>query len=177
MIKQKYFHTFGYIIEIERHQSVKPLKNINMAIYDIGGSEVKGDASEAMSEIPQNRTLMVEKLTKEAPVKPEVAEGLKTIEEVFEHYSPTVEMEFQDSEGGTRKETLRFKNLGDFGIKGITNQSEFLKELTAKKEQNQKIIKHLKSNKLLQKALENEDTKTALLNAINALIKELKDNK
>jgi len=96
---------------------------------------------------------------------------------VFEHYSPEIEMEFHDSEGSSRKETLHFRNLGDFGIKGITNQSEFLKKLTAQKEQNQKIIKQLKTNKLLQKALENEEQKTALLNALNALIKELKDNK
>jgi len=148
-----------------------------MAIYDIGGSEVKGDASEAMSELPQNRTLMVEKLTKDPPIKPDVVEGLKSIDEVFERFSPGVEMEFHDSEGGSRKETLHFKNLGDFGVKGITNQSEFLKNLTAQKEQNQKIIKQLKTNKLLQKALENEEYKAALLNAINALIKELKDNK
>jgi predicted component of type VI protein secretion system len=148
-----------------------------MAIYDIGGSEVKGDASEAMSELPQNRTLIVEKLTSDAPVKPVIAEGLKSVEEVFEHFSPSVEMEFHDTEGGARKESLRFRNLGDFGVKGITGQSEFLKTLTAQKEQNQKIIKQLKSNKLLQKALEKEEYKTALLNAINALIKELEDNK
>ena len=148
-----------------------------MAIYEIGGSEVKGDASEAMSELPQNRTLMVEKLTKEPPVKPEVVEGLKSVDEVFEHFSPGLEMEFHDSEGGSRKENLHFKNLGDFGVKGITNQSEFLKNLTAQKEQNQKMIKQLKTNKLLQKALEDEELKTALLNSINALIKELKDNK
>ena len=86
-------------------------------------------------------------------------------------------MEFQDSEGGTRKEKLQFKNLGDFGVKGITNQSGFLKDLTAQKEQNQKMIKQLKTNKLLKKALEDEGQKTALLNAINSLIKELEDNK
>jgi hypothetical protein len=148
-----------------------------MAIYDIGGSEVKGDASEAMSELPMNRTLMVEKLTKNPPVKPEIVEGLKSIDEVFEHYAPKVDMEFQDSEGGTRKETLHFKGLSDFGIKGITNQSEFLKDLTAQKEQNQKMIKQLKTNKLLKTAVENEAHKTALLNAINALIKELEENK
>lgn len=148
-----------------------------MAIYDIGGSEVKADANEAMSELPQNRTLMVEQLTKEPPIKPEIVEGLKSIDEVFGHFSPGVEMEFHDSEGGSHKETLHFKNLSDFGVKGITNQSEFLKGLTAQKEQNQKIIKQLKTNKLLQKALENEEYKAALLNAINALIKELKDNK
>jgi hypothetical protein len=148
-----------------------------MAIYDIGGSEVKADANEAMSELPQNRTLMVEQLTKEPPIKPEIVEGLKSIDEVFEHFSPEVEMEFHDSEGGSRKETLHFRNLGDFGVKGITNQSEFLKSLTAQKEQNQKIIKQLKTNKFLQKALENEEYKAALLNSINALIKELKDSK
>jgi len=148
-----------------------------MSIYDIGGSEVKGDASEAMSELPQNRTLMVEKLTKDDPIKPEVVEDLKTIDEVFEHYSPTVKMEFTDDEGGARNETLKFKNLADFGVKGITNQSEFLQELTAKKEQNQKMIKQLKTNKLLKKAVEDEDYKAALLNSINALLKELESNK
>lgn len=148
-----------------------------MSIYDIGGSEVKGDASEAMSELPQNRTLMVEKLTKEAPIKPEVVQDLKTIDEVFEHFSPTVEMEFTDSEGGARKEALKFKNLADFGVKGITNQSEFLQELTAKKEQNQKMIKQLKTNKLLKKAVEDEEYKAALLNSINALLMELENNK
>jgi len=148
-----------------------------MADYNIGGSEVKGDASEAMSDIPQNRTLMIEKFTQDAPIKPEVVEGLKSVEEVFEHFSPSIEMEFEDSEGGTRKENLQFNNLGNFGIKGITKQSEFLKELTAQKEQNQKMIKQLKSNKLLKKALEDEQSKAALLNAINALIKELEDNK
>jgi hypothetical protein len=148
-----------------------------MAIYDIGGSEVKGDASEALSELPQNRTLMVEKLTKDPPIKPEIVEGLKSIDDVFEHFSPKIEMGFHDSEGGTRNETLRFKNLADFGVKGITNQSEFLTGLAAQKEQNQKMIKHLKTNKLLQKAVENEGYKTALLNAINSLIKELEQNK
>jgi hypothetical protein len=148
-----------------------------MGIYDIGGSEVKGDANEAMSELPQNRTLMVEKLTKDPPIKPEIVEGLKSIDDVFEHYSPKVEMEFHDGDGGARKEVLHFKNLGEFGIKGITNQSEFLQDLTAQKEQNQKMIKQLKTNRLLKTAVENEAHKTALLNAINALIKELEDSK
>ena len=148
-----------------------------MAIYDIGGSEVKGDASEAMSELPQNRTLMVEKLTKEPPIKPEVVEGLKSIDEVFENFSPNVEMEFSDSEGGSRKEKLHFKNLGDFGVKGITAQSDFLKGLEVKKDEYQKIIKQLKTNKQLKKAIEDIESKQALLNAIYALMKELEESK
>jgi len=148
-----------------------------MSTYGIGGTEVKGDASEAISDIPQNRTMLIEKLTKDPPIKPEFVEGLTTIDEVFEHFSPKVAMEFNDGDGNTRKETLRFKNLGDFGIKGITNQSEFLQNLTAQKEQNQKLIKQLKSNKLLRKALEKKESKIALINAMQALIKELEENK
>jgi hypothetical protein len=148
-----------------------------MSMYGIGGTEVKGDASEAISDIPQNRTMLIEKLTKEPPIKPEVVGGLTTIDEVFEHFSPKVDMEFTDSDGGTRKETLRFKNLGDFGVKGITNQSEFLQNLTAQKEQNQKMIKQLKTNKLLKKALETKESRIALVNAMQALIKELEENK
>ena len=70
---------------------------------------------------------------------------------------------------------LEFKGLSDFGVKGITAQSEFLKDLTNQKEQSLKIIKQLKSNKMLRKALENEDSKGALLNAMYALIKEIEE--
>jgi predicted component of type VI protein secretion system len=148
-----------------------------MQEYSIGGQEVKGDASEVISDIPQNRTLMVEKLTAEAPVKPEMVNDLKNIDEVFEHFKPKVAVDFEDSEGGSREETLMFKGLSDFGVKGITAQSEFLKDLTNQKEQSLKIIKQLKSNKMLRKALENEETKAALLNAMYALIKEIEDTK
>jgi len=144
-----------------------------METYGIGGTEVKADASEAISEIQQNRTLLVEKLTAEAPVKPQLAQGLTKVEEVFDHFKPRVDVEFQDSEGVSRQEALKFGNLADFGIKGITAQSEFLQNLTMQKDQLQKIIKQLKSNKMLRKTLENAETKQALLNAIYAMIKEV----
>jgi predicted component of type VI protein secretion system len=144
-----------------------------METYGIGGTEVKGDASEAISEIQQNRTLMIQKLTAEPPVKPQVVQGLTKIDDVFENFKPNVAVEFQDSEGASRRETLKFGNLADFGIKGITAQSEFLQNLTMQKEQLQKIIKQLKSNKMMRKALENGETKQALLNSIYAMIKEI----
>ena len=72
--------------------------------YGIGGNEVKTDASEAFADIPQNRTLMAEKLTKDAPVKPEIVHGLQTVEQVFAHYKPDVSIDFEDAEGVTKKE-------------------------------------------------------------------------
>lgn len=147
-----------------------------MDTYGLGGNEVKLDANEAIQEIPQNKTLLIEKLTADAPVKPEVVSGLKTIADVFKHYQPKVEMEFEDAEGTTRKEDLRFENLGDFGLKGVTNQSAFLSDLTTEKEQYQKIMKALKTNKVLKSALADPASKGALLTAIKGLINELEQS-
>jgi len=144
-----------------------------MDTYSIGGSEVKLDASEAISEIDQNKTLIIEKLTANAPVKPEIVSGLKTVEEVFEHFKPKVEIEFENSEGATIKEELSFKNLGDFGLKGISNSSEFLKELTHESNQYRKMMKQLKTNKILKAALTDEQAKKALISSIKGLIAEL----
>ena len=143
--------------------------------FGLGGTEVKLDAGEAIQEIPQNKTLLVEKLTHDTPIKPEIVKGLNTVNEVFQHYQPKVEVEFKTLEGTTHKESLGFSNLGDFGIKGITAQSEFLKGLTAEKEQHNKIIKQLKTNKILKAALSDPDAKMALSAVINGLIKELND--
>jgi hypothetical protein len=148
-----------------------------MQTYGIGGQEVKGDASEAILEIPQNRTLLVQKLTNDAPVKPQVVEGLKNVDEVFAHYKPKVEVEFEDNSGASFQEELHFGGLLDFGVKGITAQSAFLQNLNLEKEQFQKIIKQLKSNKLLRKSLENPETRQSVLNSLYAMIKELEEAK
>jgi len=143
----------------------------------IGGNEVKGDANEALSSIPQNRTLIAGKLTPNAPVKPEVVEGLKTIEDAFEHFEPTLKIPFENKDGGTINEELGFKSLGDFGKNGITNNSVFLKELEIESDQYKKMIKQLKTNKILKAALEDADAKQSLVETIDALIEEIKNAK
>jgi hypothetical protein len=145
--------------------------------YGIGGNEVKLDADEAISSIPQNRTLVAQKLTVDAPVKPELVEGITSIEKAFEHFKPEVKVNFETADGATKVEALNFKNLGDFGIKGITSQSNFLSDLETEKDQYQKIIRQLKSNKILKAALEDVEAKKALLDSLGTLINELKQNK
>ena len=63
-----------------------------MAIYDygIGGNEVNVDANESIADIPSNRTLLVQKLTDEAPASPEAVYGLQTVEDVFEHFADVI---------------------------------------------------------------------------------------
>jgi hypothetical protein len=142
--------------------------------YGIGGVEVKTDAFEAFADIPQNRVLLAEQLTKVPPVKPEIVTGLTDIESVFEHFAPEAEMEFEREDGAIHRETLQFRGLENFGTKGITAQSRYLKELDWKQEQYHKIIRQLKTNKLLKQALANKDSKEALIRSLQALVAELK---
>ncbi|MYY27266.1 hypothetical protein [Elizabethkingia anophelis] len=143
----------------------------------IGGNEVPTEVNETIFEIPQNRTLLAQKLTASDPVKPELIEGLDTIEKVFEHFKPEIKIDFEDTNGVSKIESLKFSNLGDFGIKGITKQSGFLSELEIEKNQYQQIIKQLRTNKILQAAIENPIARKALYETILSLIQELENNK
>ncbi len=170
---KKWFGTLINVLKNKHNKRILIQKKYNMQTYGFGGTEVPNEANEAISEIAQNRTLIAQKLTDDAPFSPDIVEGLTSIDDVFNHFSPTVDVEFQDSDGNSKEEQLSFTGLADFGIKGITAQSRFLKDLTNQKEQFIKIVKQLKSNKLLRKAIENPETKDAMLNSIYALAKEI----
>lgn len=146
-----------------------------MAIYDygIGGNEVNVDANESIADIPSNRTLLVQKLTDEAPVSPETVYGLQTVEDVFEHFSPSVNVEMQDDNGEDVLETMQFKNLGDFNADKLKENSDFLSKLDVEKEQNIKIARQLSSNKALLKALANPETRQAILDLLQSSLDEV----
>lgn len=141
--------------------------------YGIGGNEVKMDASEAIADIPFNRTLLVEKLTAEDPINPEKVEKLETIEQVFEHFKPNMDVEFENEDGEDIVENFKFKTVADFLVKNLTTNSPFLKDLENQKDFYNKTIKQLRSNKILQRALQNADTKAAFVEALQGLISEL----
>ena len=148
-----------------------------MVTYGIGGEERKANnASEAISDIPLNRTLFVEKFTTDPAYKPEVIHDLKNIDEVFQHYQPQVEMEFESAEGSSVSEVLRFQNLAHFGKQGIISQSPFLQNLNAEVNDLQKLIKQFKSNKIFKTVLENPDAKENYLTALKALVQELEES-
>jgi hypothetical protein len=142
--------------------------------YGIGGQERKLDnAQEAISDIPLNRTLLVQKLTADPPLRAQIVEGLRTPEAVFAHFKPQVEVEFEKEDGTIIPEKLNFQSLGDFGKKGIINQSNFLQDLNTQADDLQKLLRQLKSNKILKSALDTPETKAAFLAAIQAMISEL----
>lgn len=141
--------------------------------YGIGGNEVKPEGEEGITIIPQNKTLIAQKLTPNTPVKPEVVEGLKSMEDVFEHFKPSVTVNFESDEGNVVREELSFKNVGDFNDKGLIAQSEMLTDLETKSLQYQKMIKQLKTNKVLKLALQDPEAKRSIIDTIETLINEL----
>jgi predicted component of type VI protein secretion system len=141
--------------------------------YGIGGNEVKLDASEAIQDIQGNKSLIAQKLTDEDPLNPTAVYDLKTVEDVFNHFKPRVSLELEDKQGQTINEDLSFKHLGDFTAKNIIEQSAFLKDLNIQKDQYAKIVKQLKSNKVLKSILENPETRDAFVNVLQSLSEEL----
>ncbi len=142
----------------------------------IGGEIVKTKGVEAIKDLQENRTMIVQKLTQNAPSKPEIVEGLKNIDDVFENFKPSAEVNFKDKEGSKVSEELNFKSLADFSLKGLTDNSSFLSDLKIQSETFQQVLRELKNNNRLKKAMTDEGGKVALVKSLMALIKELEEN-
>lgn len=144
--------------------------------YGIGGNERPVEASEAIGNIPQNRTLFIGKLTADDPIAPETIEGLKTIDDVYAKFQPNVDVEFETMDGESVKENFKFSNTGDFQVKQMTTHSNFLNGLSMEQEFYEKLVKQLRTNKVLQKALENDDARQGMIDALAKLREELKES-
>ena len=128
---------------------------------------------EGFVEISPNKTLFVQKLTYEDPIRPEIVENLQKIEDVFEHFKPACSVEMDKEDGSTLKENFSFGGLGDFDAKNLTNQSNYLKSLSMENDAYLKIIKQLRSNKSLKNVIDNPTTKAAFVNSLKSLLAEL----
>lgn len=139
--------------------------------FNNGRSSELGDG---YANIPQNRTLIAEKLTQQAPHIPQITHHLETVEQVFTFFKPAVEVMLETSEGGVKKEMLTFNEIEDFNIGRIKEQSKVLKQNALEINEYVKMIKGLKSNSRLRTILEDKEARKSLLNAINCMRAELK---
>ena len=139
----------------------------------IGGEVVKSKGVEAIKDLTENRTMIVQKLTQNPPSKPEIVENMKNIDDVFNHFKPKAEVSFKDQEGAKVTEELSFNSLEDFTLKGLTQNSSFLGDLKIQYQTYQQILQELKGNNRLKKLLATEEGKAALVKTLLALTKEL----
>lgn len=142
----------------------------------IGGNAVEQEANEGIADIPGNRTLMVNQMTAEEPGVPEIVDHLYTIEDVFKYFDPNIDVNFLDKEGQDVTENFQFSNVGDFSVKSMTQRSPFLNNLSIRKEFYEKVVKQLRSNKVLHRVIANNDTKAAMLIILKELKKQVEES-
>ncbi len=156
-----------------------------MAAFNLDNLELKKNGfiyeaseptSEAMADLPKNRTILLAQLSDKAPTKPELNYDLETMEAVFDHFKPECKVEFINEEGASANETLSFKNVGDFGKKALINQSEFLKTLDQKRADHQSFGKQLQNNKVLQKVMSDPGKKAAYITLLKSMLQDLEEN-
>lgn len=74
------------------------------------------------------------------------------------------------------RKTSVFTMWGDFSVKKMTEQSHFLSGLNTEKQFADRMEKSLRSNKVLQRVLENPATREAFVNSLSAMLDDLKKN-
>ncbi|MGE9312450.1 type VI secretion system contractile sheath small subunit [Niabella sp. CJ426] len=137
-------------------------------------SDTNGNLAETLNHISANRTLIAKKLTLEEALSPEVVHGLQTVEQVFNHYQPTLHFGFDDAEGLTRSEELKFKTVDDFSCSSITRQSPFLNHQLEKKKIYLKLAGQLKTNQPLRDVLADKNKRKAFEAMLKAIMEDLK---
>jgi len=140
--------------------------------YSLGGQEKKQTVNEGIADIPQNKTLFVQKMTSDPPPF-EVVNGLKTMKDIFNHFKPEVDVAFEKPDGTQEQETLAFSKVWDFSKAGLIEQSETLKEMRGNEIDGMKFLKQLQSNKVLHGVAQDPEKKAAYVAALKELLGEL----
>jgi predicted component of type VI protein secretion system len=135
------------------------------------------NTNDAIIEFPQNRTLMIEQLTDTSPAKAEMQRDFSTLQDIFEHYRPSIKnIELENVGGKEVKEDLAFNELKDFEPDSILKNSQFLSSLKMTKDSYDKIEQQLVRNKALREALNDSDTRKNLISSLQSLLAELQQN-
>ena len=99
-------------------------------------------------------------------------QGLRSIEDVFVHYNPSVLLDFVLEDGCEVSENLSFTKIKDFDIEEITTRSKCLRKLREDYLFFNTFLKHLNNNRLLIKIIESEEGRNALI----SYLEEIKSN-
>ena len=143
---------------------------ISKAIDEESGSNV--------SALDTNKTLMIDQYTSDAQGEdPELFEDAKTLDDVFQHFKPNVEVDFTDEDGGSVSETLYFNSIKDYEANGgkgnLVANSEFLSDKKASMDSYTKVRKQIEQNKKLRDILKDAGSKEELKDYLEYLLNEL----
>ena len=136
------------------------------------------ESSAKVSLIDNNKTLMIDQYTSDVePGNPELVEDIHNINEAFEHFKPSVEVDFVDEEGGSVNEKLHFSEMSDFEAQGgkgrLVENSQFLSSVKQKIDTNAKIRKSIEQNRKLRDILKEAGSREELKQMLQAMLAEL----
>lgn len=89
------------------------------------------ESNAKVTPLDNNKTIIIDQYTSDIEVgNSELFEGAKTMQDVFNHFKPTVDVEFEDEQGGIVSEKLHFNEMRDFEANGgkgnLVANSQFL---------------------------------------------------
>ena len=136
------------------------------------------ESSAKVSLIDNNKTLMIDQYTSDVePGNPELVEDIHNINEAFEHFKPSVEVDFVDEEGGSVSEKLHFSELRDFEAQGgkgrLVENSQFRSSVKQKIDTKAKIRKSIEQNRKLRDILKEAGSREELKQMLQAMLAEL----
>lgn len=139
------------------------------------------ESGSRVSVIDTNKTLIIDQFTSDADGEvPELLEDAQTLEDVFQRFKPSVEVDFTDEDGSTVTETLRFNEIKDFEANGgkgkLVSNSPFLSGLKDEMDNAAKIRKQIEQNKRLREMLKNPESREELKQYLQQMLDELRDN-
>jgi len=141
--------------------------------YSIGGVVTDNDSYNSLQDISCNRTLIALQLTAEESTTCAVVQGLTSIENVFDHYNPSITINLRTIDSQTVVQKILFRTMKDFSIDGITAQSVILRELAFSLEIYKEIVLIITKNSSLKSIIGNPARKKELVDILLILLKEL----
>lgn len=132
------------------------------------------EAVDGVIEFPQDKTLYIDQFTDNPPIKPGEVFRPKTVADVFDHYQPEKkDVRLTNREGQIVKENFKFRSINDFDDKNLIEQSSYLHGLQEAVDAYKNIEQQLIKNKVLKRALNDDESRQNLVDALKALLAEL----
>lgn len=132
------------------------------------------EAVDGVIEFPQDKTLYVDQFTDIPPIKSGEVFKPQTLADVFDHYKPEKKgVRMVNTEGQLVKENFKFNAISDFDDKNLIEQSPYLRNQQEAVDAYKNIEQQLMRNKVLRRAIGDDDSRKNLVKALQALLAEL----
>ena len=143
--------------------------------------DVEEDAGAKVNAIDANKTLVIDQYTSDASEEPELFQDAKTMKDVFDHFKPSVDVDFENESGEIVSETLHFDEMKDFEVNGgkgnLVTNSRFLSDIKIHEDTAAKVRKQIEQNAKLRNILKDAKGREELRTMLQEMLNELEQSR